>query len=67
MREFRRKLNGGVPKKTTHISAATYHKLQTVVPNQSLANVLFMYFQEYANEIIFIKHHWMNELVNLQH
>ena len=24
--------------KTTHISAATYHKLQTVVPNQSLVS-----------------------------
>ena len=23
---------------TTHISAATYHKLQTLVPNQSLVN-----------------------------
>ena len=39
MQENGRKNNGGCTYKTTHISAATYHKLQTLVPNQSLVNV----------------------------
>ena len=30
----------GCTYKTTHISASTYHKLQTLVPSQSLVNVL---------------------------
>ena len=40
MRENRRKNNGDSTYKTTHILAATYHKLQTLVPKQSLVNVL---------------------------
>ena len=43
MKEIIEKIMGFIYK-TTHISASIYHKLENLVPNQSLDNYVFLSF-----------------------